>query len=87
MGVQEPKEDGGGEVVRQVPGDADRPDDDTYGLMMLFAGVVAPGPMTYHYRMEHLNAAGAPIDTLKDMEFSSTDAGDFFREPIRFFTK
>ena len=41
------------------------------------------GATSYRYRAELLNAQGAVVETLKDIEYESRDSRDFYLEPIR----
>lgn len=66
--------------------DADRADD-TYVLTFIFAGVAVPNALKYTYVLDHCDRLGAQIARLKDVDYSSTSANDFFHDGIRLFSR
>jgi len=60
-------------------GDADAPSD-VYSLTLSFLGATS-----YTFVMRRVDAAGAPLQTLKDVDYQSTTAADVFRDVITLF--
>ena len=65
----------------QAAGDEDS-HDDTYTLGLSFLSA----PIKYSLVVKRCDSTGAPMQTLKDKDFESTDPSDFFLDGLRVFS-